>query len=95
MASVIFSFFFFIWMRSKLYDYAEQLNAASLTPADYCVQVIGCELEDAGNADSIFNEVKEVMQDRFGLGEKVQYVNAAYNTSDFYALSAKFNEING
>jgi hypothetical protein len=82
--AICFSFFYFIWMRSKLYQYAEELNAKSLTPADYCVMCVGCDFDEPGNADHIHNEVKDVMEGRFGLGNKVQYVNAAYRINDFY-----------
>jgi hypothetical protein len=69
--AIWFSFFFFIWMRKSLYRYAEELNAKSLTPADYCVMCVGCDFEEPGNADLILSDVKEVMEERFGLGEKV------------------------
>jgi hypothetical protein len=71
------------------------LNAKSLTPADYCLMCIGCEFDEPGNADFIDTEVKEVMEGRFKMGEKVQYTNAAYDISDFYAVTSKFNELNG
>jgi len=29
---------------------------------------VGCEFDEPGNADFILDEVKEVMEDRFGLG---------------------------
>jgi len=32
---------------------------------------MGCEFDEPGNADHITDTVKEVMEDRFGLGGKV------------------------
>lgn len=82
-------------MRSKLYQYAEELNAKSLTPADYCVMCVGCDFDEPGNADHIHNEIKDVMEDRFGLGNKVQYVNAAYRINDFYEHMEDLHRLNG
>ena len=55
-----FSFLYFIWMRKRLYDFAEQLNAKALTPADYCIAAFGTDFSDNGDSEVILNEVKEV-----------------------------------
>jgi hypothetical protein len=94
-ASIVFSFLFFILLRRQLYLKAEQLNAKSLTAADYCIMIMNCSFEDNGNSELIFNDVKEVMQERFEIGDKVQYTNAAYDINDFYECSASVTELNG
>ena len=82
-------------MRWRLYATAEQLNAKSLTPADYCIAAFtGQDFEDCGDSAGILQKVKDVFEERFQRGEKVQYINAAYDIQQFYAVSARFNELN-
>lgn len=90
-----FSFFYFIFMRWRLYNLAEELNAKALTPADYCIAAFtGQDFSDCGDSQVILEEVKEVFEDRFQKGSKVQYINAAYNIQTFYEVSERFNELN-
>jgi hypothetical protein len=47
--SVLYSFVAFFFMRKKLFAKAEELNAKSLTPADYCIMAMGTDFEDNGS----------------------------------------------
>ena len=45
------SFFYFIFMRWRLYNLAEILNAKALTPADYCIAAFtGQDFSDNGDS---------------------------------------------
>lgn len=91
----VFSVLYFAFMRWRLYGQAEILNAKALTPADYCIAAFtGQDFEDSGDSENILQKVKEVFEERFSRGEKVQYVNAAYNISNFYEVSERYAEIN-
>ena len=52
------------------------------------------EFEDAGNPDAIKEKIIEYFTDKWQMGEKIQYTNAAYDIGEFYKLSTKFNELN-
>jgi len=69
--AVLYSFVAFYYMRKRLYMLAEELNAKSLTPADYCVMIRNCDFDDNGSEESILAEVKEVFENRYNLGNKV------------------------
>jgi len=58
-------------MRKRLFALAEELNAKSLTPADYCIMAMGTDFEDNGNSDAILNEIKEVFDNKWNLGNKI------------------------
>lgn len=47
--SCLYSFIAFFFMRKKLFAMAEELNAKSLTPADYCVMAMGTDFDDNGS----------------------------------------------
>lgn len=80
-------------MRWRLYALAELLNSKALTPADYCIAAFGTDFSDNGDSEVILQEVKEVFEERFKRGDKVQYINAAYNIQTFYEVSARYNEL--
>ena len=48
---ILYSFVAFFYMRKRLFYMAQKLNAESLTPADYCVMVMGCDFEDNGSEE--------------------------------------------
>jgi hypothetical protein len=82
-------------MRKKLFAMAEELNAKSLTPADYCVMVMNCDFDDNGSEQTIHAEIKDVFNSKFNnMGEKIQYINAAYDIENFYEVSSRFNTLN-
>lgn len=39
-------------------------------------------------------EIKDVFEERFKLGNQIQYINAAYDIGNFYEVSSKFNSLN-
>ena len=90
----LYSFIAFIFMRKKLFAMAEELNAKSLTPADYCIMAMGTDFDDAGNSESMLAEVKEVFDNKWNMGDKIQYINAAYDIENFYEVSSKYNSLN-
>jgi hypothetical protein len=92
--AVVYSFIAFFYMRKKLFAMAEELNAKSLTPADYCIMINGCDFDDNGNEEAILGEIKEVFDNRFNAGGKVQYINAAYDIANFYEVSSRYNTLN-
>ena len=98
MLAVIFSFFYFIFLRFQLIKNAEVLNSKSLTPADYCIMGMGMDkndFEDPGNADHINETIKEYFEKNYQMGSKIQYTNAAYDIGEFYNLSTRYNDLNG
>jgi len=94
LVACFYSFVAFIFMRKKLFALAEELNAKSLTPADYCIMGLGMDFEDAGNSESMLAEIKEVFDNKWNMGDKVQYINPAYDIENFYEVSAKYNNLN-
>lgn len=65
----LYSFIAFYYLRKKLFATAEQLNAESLTPADYCVMAFtGQDFENVGDEESMEKEIKDVFEERFKLG---------------------------
>ena len=94
LVACFYSFVAFFFMRKKLFAMAEELNAKSLTPADYCIMAMGTEFDDAGNSESMLAEVKEVFDNKWNMGSKVQYINAAYDIENFYEVSSRFNSLN-
>jgi hypothetical protein len=90
MISVFVSSIFFFWMRKKLLDSIDKLDMENLTPSDYCLQGHYMKFESY-TQESMEKEVREFFNQEYdGLGDKIEYVNPAYNIGSYYELSEKF-----
>ena len=87
--SIVVSLIHIICMRKKLLETSLKLDKDTFSPSDFCL--MGMNMEYALNnyaPDKIEEEIKEVFKRKYGAN--VEYVNAAFDIEDFYALSEKF-----
>lgn len=85
---------FLIWMRKRLADKANTLDADVNSPADYCIVAKNLKFKDYSN-EAIEESIKNHFQSKYGIeGKDYQYSNPAYNIEDYYNVSAKYDALN-
>ena len=76
-------------MRKKLLNSIDELDMENLTPSDYCLQGHYMKFESY-TQESMEKEVREFFNQEYDmLGDKIEYVNPAYNIGSYYELSEK------
>lgn len=90
LASVIVTILYLTRMRFTLKSYSLELDSKAFTPSDFCVQGINMKFENY-NPKAISQSIKKHFKLKYDL--EVEYVNAAFDISDFFKLSERFHEL--
>jgi hypothetical protein len=89
MISIFVSSIYFFWMRKQLLRSIDKLDIENLTPSDYCLQGYYMEFEDYKPA-AMEEEIRKYFNEEYnGMGDKIEYVNPAYDIGSYYELSEK------
>ena len=89
MISIFVSSIYFFWMRKQLLSSIDKLDIENLTPSDYCLQGYYMNFEDY-KPQAMEQEIRNFFNEEYeGLGDKIEYVNPAYDIGSYYELSEK------
>lgn len=81
-------------MKTKLWQKINELDQAAFTPSDFCIMGKNIEFEEGASPENIKAGMIRFMNENFdGLGEKIVYVNPAYDIGDFYKQSTRYAEL--
>ena len=93
MLSILFSVFYFNYMKNKLWQKIQELDQSAFTPSDFCIMGQNIHFGSASPED-IKNELVEYFNENYnGLGDNIVYVNPAYKIGDFYKCSNRYTEL--